>query len=66
MFPIRGGPLLSDLLGGQVQISFLDIGFLDIGTSIEHVRSGNLRAIAVTTANRSEALPDVPAVGETI
>jgi tripartite-type tricarboxylate transporter receptor subunit TctC len=46
---------------GQVQVSFLDIG-----SSIEHVRSGKLCAIAVTTANRSEALPDVPTVGESI
>jgi tripartite-type tricarboxylate transporter receptor subunit TctC len=60
--PYRGGgPMLSDLLGGQLQVSFLDIG-----TSIEHVRSGTLRAIAVTTANRSDALPAVPSVGETI
>ena len=60
--PYRGGgPMLSDLLGGQVQVSFLDIG-----TAIEHVKAGTLRAVAVTTAKRSEALPDVPTVGETI
>jgi tripartite-type tricarboxylate transporter receptor subunit TctC len=58
--PYRGaGPMLSDLLGGQVQVAFPDIG-----SSIEHVRSGKLRAIAVTTTNRSEALPDVPTVSE--
>jgi tripartite-type tricarboxylate transporter receptor subunit TctC len=58
--PYRGaGPMLSDLLGGQVQVAFPDIG-----SSIEHVRSGKLRAIAVTTANRSEALPAVPTVSE--
>jgi len=58
--PYRGaGPMLSDLLGGQVQVAFPDIG-----SSIEHVRSGKLRAIAVTTANRSEALPAVPTVNE--
>jgi len=58
--PYRGaGPMLSDLLGGQVQVAFPDIG-----SSIEHVRSGKLLAIAVTTANRSEALPGVPTVGE--
>ena len=47
------------LLGGQVQVMF--------GTmppSIEHVRAGKLRALAVTTAMRSAALPDVPTVGE--
>jgi len=58
--PYRGsGPMLSDLLGGQVQVAFPDIG-----ASIEHVRSAKLRAIAVTTANRSGALPDVPTVSE--
>ena len=58
--PYRGtGPMLSDLLGGQVQVSFPDIG-----SSIEHVRSGKLHAIAVTTANRSEALPGIPTVSE--
>src|SRR4029077_19041875 len=58
--PYRGaGPMLKDLLGGQVQVAFPDIG-----SSIEHVRSGKLRAIAGTTTNRSEALPDVPSVSE--
>jgi tripartite-type tricarboxylate transporter receptor subunit TctC len=58
--PYRGsGPMLADLLGGQVQVAFPDIG-----SSIEHVRSGKLRAIAVTSLSRSEALPDVPAIGE--
>src|SRR5262249_38095448 len=58
--PYRGaGPMLSDLLGGQVQVAFPDIG-----SSIEHVRSGKLRALAVTSVGRSAALPDVPAVGE--
>ena len=58
--PYRGGaPALTDLLGGQVQVMF--------GTmpaSIEHIRAGKLRALAVTTATRSEALPDIPTVGE--
>ena len=58
--PYRGaGPALSDLLGGQVLISFAGIA-----GSIEYVRSGKLRALAVTTATRSEALPDVPTMSE--
>jgi tripartite-type tricarboxylate transporter receptor subunit TctC len=52
-------PALTDLLGGQVQVYFdLIIG------SIEHIRAGRLRALAVTTATRSAALPDIPTVGE--
>ena len=58
--PYRGeAPALTDMLGGQVQAMF--------GTmpaSIEYVRSGKLRALAVTTATRLEALPDIPTVGE--
>jgi tripartite-type tricarboxylate transporter receptor subunit TctC len=58
--PYRGaGPALTDLLGGQVMISFAGIA-----GSIEYIRTGKLRALAVTTATRSEALPDVPTVGE--
>jgi tripartite-type tricarboxylate transporter receptor subunit TctC len=58
--PYRGaGPALTDLLGGQVLLSFAGIA-----GSIEYVRTGKLRALAVTTAMRSEALPDVPTVGE--
>jgi len=58
--PYRGGaPALTDLLGGQVQVYFGPIS-----ESIEHVRAGRLRALAVTTATRGEALPDIPAVGE--
>jgi tripartite-type tricarboxylate transporter receptor subunit TctC len=58
--PYRGtGPMLSDLLGGQVQLAFPDIG-----SSIGHVRSGKLRAIAVTTRTRSDVLPDVPTIAE--
>jgi tripartite-type tricarboxylate transporter receptor subunit TctC len=58
--PYRGaGPALTDLLGGQVLISFAGIA-----GSIEYVRSGKLRALAVTTAARADALPDVPAAGE--
>jgi tripartite-type tricarboxylate transporter receptor subunit TctC len=58
--PYRGGaPAVTDLLGGQVQLMFASPSI-----SIEHVRAGKLRALAVTTATRSEALPDVPTVGE--
>jgi tripartite-type tricarboxylate transporter receptor subunit TctC len=58
--PYRGGGLaVSDLLGAQVQVLFGNIL-----TSIEHVRSGKLRALAVTTATRSDVLPDIPTVGE--
>ena len=58
--PYRGGgPALTDLLGGQVQLMFP-------GTtaSIAYIRAGKLRALAVTTAARSEVLPDIPTVGE--
>jgi tripartite-type tricarboxylate transporter receptor subunit TctC len=56
--PYRGsGPMLTDLLGGQVHVAFDTLP-----SSIEHIRSGKLRALAVTTAVRSEALPDVPTV----
>ena len=58
--PYRGGaPALTDLIGGQVQIMF------DALTgSIEYIRASKLRALAVTTATRSEALPDLPTVGD--
>jgi tripartite-type tricarboxylate transporter receptor subunit TctC len=52
-------PALTDLLGGQVQATFAAMP-----GSIEYIRAGRLRAAAVTTATRSEALPDVPTVGE--
>jgi tripartite-type tricarboxylate transporter receptor subunit TctC len=58
--PYRGGgPALADLLGGQVQIYFATTV-----ASIDYIRAGRLRALAVTTATRSEALPDLPTVGE--
>ena len=58
--PYRGtGPMLTDLIGGQVQVAFDPLP-----ASIEHIRAGKLRALAVTTASRSEVLPDVPTVGE--
>jgi tripartite-type tricarboxylate transporter receptor subunit TctC len=58
--PYRGSPpALTDLIGGRVQVMF-DV----LSSSVEHIRSGRLRALAVTTAMRSEALPDVPTLGE--
>ena len=58
--PYRGGaPVLTDLIGGQVQVYF---GL--ISGSIEYVRAGKLRALAVTTASRSKALPDIPTMGD--
>jgi tripartite-type tricarboxylate transporter receptor subunit TctC len=55
--PYRGaGPAITDLLGGQVQVLF--------DNPIEHIRAGRLRALAVTTTTRSEALPDIPTLGE--
>ena len=56
--PYRGNPL-PDLLGGQVQLMFNPIP-----STIEFIRSGKLRALAVTTATRQEVLPDIPTVGE--
>ena len=53
------GPTLTDLLAGQVQVSFPTMP-----ASIEYARTGRLRALAVTTATRSDALPDIPTVGE--
>jgi tripartite-type tricarboxylate transporter receptor subunit TctC len=58
--PYRGGaPALIDLLGGQVQVMFDTIP-----QSIEYIRAGKLRALAVTTAARSDVLPDVPPIGD--
>jgi tripartite-type tricarboxylate transporter receptor subunit TctC len=58
--PYRGaGPALIDMLGGQVQIMFDSLP-----SSIEHIRGGKLRPLAVTAAVRSEALPDLPTVGD--
>jgi tripartite-type tricarboxylate transporter receptor subunit TctC len=58
--PYRGGgPALSDLLAGQVPVMFDTLA-----TSIEHIRAGKLRALAVTSATRSEVLPDIPTVGD--
>jgi tripartite-type tricarboxylate transporter receptor subunit TctC len=58
--PYRGaGPALVDLLGGQVQVMFANMS-----SSIEYVRAGKLRALAVTTMTRSEALPDIPIMSD--
>jgi tripartite-type tricarboxylate transporter receptor subunit TctC len=58
--PYRGeAPALTDMLGGQVQVMFATIP-----ASIEHIRAGKLRALAVTTAARSEVLPEIPTMGE--
>jgi len=58
--PYRGAPqALTDLLAGQVQVSFDPLP-----AAIEFIKSGKLRALAVTTATRSEALPDIPTAGE--
>jgi tripartite-type tricarboxylate transporter receptor subunit TctC len=58
--PYRGGaPAITDLLAGQVQVFF---GGLPV--SIEYIKAGRLRALAVTTSTRSEALPDIPTLGE--
>jgi tripartite-type tricarboxylate transporter receptor subunit TctC len=58
--PYRGdAPALTDLLGGQVQVLFAAVP-----TSVEYIRAGRLRALAVTTAARLEVLPDIPTVSE--
>jgi tripartite-type tricarboxylate transporter receptor subunit TctC len=58
--PYRGqAPALADLIGGQVQVMFVAMA-----SGIEYVRAGKLRSLAVTTAMRSEALPDLPVVGD--
>jgi tripartite-type tricarboxylate transporter receptor subunit TctC len=58
--PYRGGaPAMTDLLAGQVQVMFDTLS-----TSIEHIRAGKLRAVAVTSATRSEVLPDIPTVSD--
>jgi tripartite-type tricarboxylate transporter receptor subunit TctC len=58
--PYRGAaPAMTDLIAGQVQVMFI----VPV-TAIEHIKAGKLRALAVTTATRSEALPDIPTVGD--
>jgi len=58
--PYKGAaPAVNDLLGGQVQM-----GIFDVPVLLGHIRSGRLRAIAITSAKRAEALPDVPTTAE--
>lgn len=60
--PYRGSaPALTDMLSGQMQVMFDNLP-----SSIGHIRSGKLRPLAVTTARRDPALPNVPTVGETV
>lgn len=60
--PYRGAaPAITDLLGGQVHVIFDNMPSI-----IQHIRSGSLRALGVTTAERSPQLPDVQAIGETV
>ena len=60
--PYKGSaPMLTDLLGGQVQVTFDNLP-----SSIAHIKAGKLRALAVTTATRSPELPDVPTVADTV
>ena len=58
--PYRGGaPALADLIAGQVQVQFASTP-----ETIEYIRAGKLRALAVTSATRSDTLPEIPSVGE--
>jgi tripartite-type tricarboxylate transporter receptor subunit TctC len=60
--PYRGAaPALTDLIGGQLQVQFVTMA-----SAIEHIRAGRLRPLAVTTAMRSEALPSVPVVSDSV
>ena len=60
--PYRGAaPALTDMLSGQVQVMFDNMPSV-----ISHIKAGSLRALAVTTASRSQELPDVPTVAETV
>jgi tripartite-type tricarboxylate transporter receptor subunit TctC len=60
--PFRGnGPALTALLGGQV-----DLQFATLASSVEFIKSGKLRALGITTVKRSQTLPDLPAIGESV
>jgi tripartite-type tricarboxylate transporter receptor subunit TctC len=60
--PYKGaGPAITDLIGGQV-----DVLFDNMPSIVSHIRAGEVRALGVTSAQRSPALPDVPTVAETV
>jgi tripartite-type tricarboxylate transporter receptor subunit TctC len=60
--PYRGAaPALTDLIGGQVQVMFDNLP-----SSVEHIKGGKIRALGVTSAKRSDAVPEVPTIGETV
>src|SRR5262245_979813 len=60
--PYRGGnPAMTDLIGGQIQVVFNPVP-----ESMEHIRAGKLRPLAVTSTTRSEVLPDVPTIAESV
>ena len=60
--PYRGtGPAITDLLGGQVQVMFGSAP-----SSVQYIKTGQLRGLAVTSSERLSALPDIPTVGETV
>jgi tripartite-type tricarboxylate transporter receptor subunit TctC len=60
--PYRGSvPALTDLMSGQVQVMFDNLP-----SSIEHIRAGSIRALAVTPATRAPVLPDIPTIGESV
>jgi tripartite-type tricarboxylate transporter receptor subunit TctC len=60
--PYRGAaPAITDMLGGQVQVIFDNMPSI-----IQHIRAGSLRALGVTTTERSPQLPDVPAIADTV
>jgi len=60
--PYRGGaPAMTDLLGGQIQVAWTSLA-----TAMQYIKAGTLRALAVTTSARSDVLPDVPTIGESV
>ncbi|HLQ92807.1 MAG TPA: tripartite tricarboxylate transporter substrate-binding protein, partial [Xanthobacteraceae bacterium] len=60
--PYRGtGPALTDLIGGQVQVMFDNLA-----TSLEHIRAGKLRGLGMATSARSEVIPELPTLAETV